>query len=192
MSESSYQENTKRGVTGLLSGTCLLASYDRFSERTGIKPQTYKLYDELVSRFFNADDNASDYALAEITKEFFDIQSVFCRDLGVQTSRNIYSERVDTEEALYQTLGRLASGGFRTAAYLDISSRIDGKHAVGVQSVGGDRYFVKSTWSPFPDETASLHDIFIYLDRCPRTRKRENNGRRTTREPNIIALPPER
>lgn len=187
MSEFSYQQNLQRGVVG---DTCLLASFDRISETTGITPQTYERYDRLRLGFVDAcpDDNTATYVPTDIVTEYRAVTKTFYRELGVETTKNVVYDRVETVDALSKRLGELSTGGFRTCLYLDTG----GLHAVGLLPAGKDRYNVRSTWSPFPeDEAVGAADLFDYLDLAPRIRKRENCGRKTEKTTNITALPAE-
>jgi hypothetical protein len=88
-------------------------------------------------------------------------------------------------------LGDLTLGGFRPAVYLDVG----GLHAVGVFRVdpSDDEYYcVRGTWTPFrTDGPVHVDDIFRYLDRPARQRRKASNTRRTLKEVNVVALPPE-
>jgi len=190
MSEYSYQINVQRGVTGPNSSSCLLASFDRISERAEISPQTYVAYKKLRNAYVEVcpDDNNANYVPTDITEQYRTLTKTFYKELGVATMRNVVHQRADTEEELGRLLGRLSAGGFRLCAYLDTG----GLHAVGLTPAGEGLYEVKSTWSPFPEgEPTSVSDIFAYLDRAPRVRKRENCGKKTDKTSNITAIPAE-
>jgi len=187
MSEFSYQKNLQRGVTG---DACLLASFDRVSEVAEISPQTYERYGNLRHAFVDAcpDDNKTNFVPTDIVNEYRDVTKTFYRELGVQTTRNVIYDRVNTVDALDKRLGELASGGFRTCVYLDTG----GLHAVGLIPVSEGVYNVRSSWSPFEEnEPVTAIDLFDYLDLAPRTRKRDSSSRKTTKTANITGIPPE-
>lgn len=191
MSETSYELNLRRGVTGPCTETCFLASFDRISPVTGIKTQTYERYSKLREMYVRAtNDNHPIFVPDDIAKEFRQIQSQVKTELGLDPSKDLLGYRANTAEDLRLRLASLAIGGFRTAVYLDTG----GLHAVGVvrQANEDDYYAVRSTWSPFVDEDAvHVNEIFEWLDKSPRIRARENSSRRTVKAINIAALPPE-
>jgi hypothetical protein len=188
MSEESYQKNVDRGVTGPESSTCLLASYDRISEKGEIKPQTYERYNALGHKFVEDVGYNATFVNADIAREFTDLKIDFRRQLMVNSPKNVVEARAENPEELEKKLGQLAQGGFRTSVYLDTG----GLHAVGVEQIDIGYYNVKSTWSPFSEgEPVSTEDLFDYLELTPRMRYRPNSSRRTFVAPNIVALPPE-
>lgn len=186
MSEESYQRNLCRGVTGPSTGTCLLASYDRISQKTGISPETYDDYNKLRKEYVDKVGDTN-FVPNDLRIKYHHLKEKFRRELGVYTTRNIIEARVNSESALENRLADLIIGGFRTAVYLNPG----GLHAVGLLKVDRERYEVKSTWSPFEGTIVSCNDLFGILDRAPRFRKRVNSGRHTIVEPNIVALPSE-
>lgn len=188
MSEMSYWQNVDRGVTGPQTATCLLASYDRISEVTGVHPQTYQRYEQLRELYVQTCGDDSNFVTKEVIEQFSDIKIDFRSELGVYTTKNIVGTRVGSVDELSNALGRLAAGGFRSAVYLDTG----GLHAVGVVSLGRDYFDVRSTWSPFRDrEAVHVEELYSWLDKPVRIRKRQNSGRKTVKQWNIVALPPE-
>lgn len=186
MSEFSYQDNLKRGVTGSMTGTCLPAAYDRISPRLGVAPGTYQFYESARRLYVEACGDDPEFVPQEILAMGGRAKALFRRDLGVESNKNIVGYRANTEAELRMTLSRLAIGGFRTSIYLDVG----GLHAVGVEPVEGDHYDVKSTWSPFDDELVSVSELYTLLERAPRGRKRQGSHS-TYKRYNIVALPPE-
>jgi len=188
MSEASYQLNVQRGVTGPHTATCLMAAYDRISAVTGVHTQTYEQYEALRERYVEATGDNSNFVPQDIVKNFAALKIEFRRQLGVEGTKNIVGLRANSKPELQRALGKLTTGGFRPAVYLDTG----GLHAVGVVNRGNDYYDVRSTWSPFPaNEPVHLSDLFGMLDLPPRHRKRENSSRKTVQEWNVVALPPE-
>lgn len=187
MSEQSYELNVKRGVTGPQTATCLLASYDRITPRSGIQPDTYEQYQDLRRRYVEATHDAPEFVPIDIVRDFTQIKERFRRELGAAGTKNIICVRAKTEDELYRTLGNLSQGGFRPAVYLDTG----GLHAVGTIPIDDEHYEIKSTWSPFEDDAlVSISEIYEYLDQPPRLRNKAG-GRKTSKEINIVALPPE-
>ena len=187
MSEESYQKNVKRGVVGQ---TCLLASFDRVSNRTGIKPRTYEQYETVRQRFLDVcpEDIEANFVPQDIVDAYVAVTKAFYSELGVHTNRNVVYDRVDTADRLHQRLGKLTIGGFRTCLYLDTG----GLHAVGLLPIGDDYYNIRSTRSPFgEEEPVDAGELFEWLDSSPRMRVRENSSRKTLKGTNITGLPAE-
>lgn len=189
MSEASYQDNVRRGVTGRDTATCLLASYDRFSYRTGISPRTYEEYELLRQYFVENVGDGNNFVQRDFRSRYTELKIRFRAELGVHSNRNIVQTRIDTKEGLISTIGSLTTGGFRTALFIHANG---GLHAVGVKTLDTEEYEVKSTWEPFSTENPVLADSlleFLYLG--PRQRSREGNCRKTYPACNLVALPPE-
>jgi len=185
MSEESYQRNVLRGVTGPETGTCLLASFDRLSPHTAIRPQTYDAYDRLRHAYVEAGCEASGITVSDVSSQMKRLMATAIRELGVPTQKNVVRTRAKNADQLDMKLQKLARGGFRTCVYLDVG----GLHAVGVEEVSEGIYDTKSTWTPIRSQ-ATVEDIFAYLDQSPRLRSRPN-AHHTTPIINIFALPPE-
>ncbi len=187
MSEASYQLNVARSVTGPNTNTCLLAAYDRISTAHDVRPDTYALYNDLWYNFHETVDDEK-YVSPSMISAIAVVTKRYRQDLGVHTSRNVLHHNIETESELRNTLARLAIGGFRTAVFLDVG----GLHAVGLLHVGDDEYNVKSTWSPFgTDESVTTRQVYGYLYRGQRDRKRPGNCRKTVKACNLVSLPPE-
>jgi hypothetical protein len=187
MSEQSYQLNVKRGVTGPETETCLLAAYDRITSRGEVRPETYQQYQDLRRQYVEATNDAPEFIPIDIIRDFRQIKEQFRRELGVAGTKNIVCVRAKTKDELYHSLGNLSQGGFRPAVYLDT----DGLHAVGTISLDDEYYDLRSTVTPFEEDMpVSVGEIYEYLYQFSRIHKKVG-GRRTHKESNIIALPPE-
>jgi hypothetical protein len=104
MSEESYQKNVDRGVTGPESSTCLLASYDRISEKGEIKPQTYERYNALGHKFVEDVGYNATFVNADIAREFTDLKIDFRRQLMVNSPRMSWKREQITRRNLRKSL----------------------------------------------------------------------------------------
>lgn len=127
MSELSYQYNVDRGVTGPWSSTCLLASYDRISEYTGIQPWTYERYDDLRNQYVKVCGDDTNFVTKDIVQQFKEIKVNFRAELGVYTAKNIVGTQAKSVDDLRGVLGRLTTGGYRPAVYLDTGGAARGR-----------------------------------------------------------------
>lgn len=191
MSEQSYWENVEKRVTGPRSANCMMAAYDRISPRLGISTATYVEYERHRREYVRAVTDNGNYVPREFVRKFAELKARARAELGVHTDKNVVKAHVDTRDELHRTLGDMTLGGFRPMVYLDVG----GLHGVGVMRADpsdDEFYYVRSTWTPFrTDDPVHVDDIYEYLDHPVRQRRRPGTARRSLKEVNIVALPPE-
>jgi hypothetical protein len=81
MSERSYAENVRKRVTGPSSSTCLMAAYDRITDRLGISTATYVQYERTRREFERVVGDGRNYVPPEIVRSFSDVKQRFRAEL---------------------------------------------------------------------------------------------------------------
>ncbi len=186
MSEESYQDNVKRGVTGPETETSFVAAFDRISKRTGVSSRTYQDYRK-ISEWSDEIYEELDHVPAEYMEATCAFWAQLWRELGVNNTKNNNGMRPETLEELDVMLKKLTNGGFRTIVYLSVEYR---EVCVGLIARGDGYYKARSTWTPFNDEDCvSVAEIFPLLRRLPRARI--GTSGRTLKDVNVFALAPE-
>lgn len=187
MTEESYWQNVRRGVTGR-SDTCFLASFDRISLRTCVSPQLYEAYAAMAHRFWET-RRGLDYYPMDIVQESRELQQQLWRELGVNTLKNNNGMRANSLQELETMLAKSLSGGFRTIVY--IVNTKGNLRCAGLIDAGDGYYAARSTSTPFDNEDrVSVEEIFPLLHQPARVRMRA--GGKTRKDGNIFALAPER
>lgn len=196
MTEASFLFNCERGVTGLGTGTCYPATFDRVSLRAEVRPRTYQEYANLRTYFVEHMGSGA----KSVTDDFAVMQRVvhdhLWRDLCVAPNKIVY-RRANSAEELEKHLNGLLQGGFRISVVIN-----QGNHAVGImRSRRAGLYVARSTSLPWDDDdmsefgtwdsaTVAADDVWRRLC-CVRYRRRPKRASSTYAAANIVALPPE-
>lgn len=185
MSMSSYRRNVARGVTGIKTDTCYLASLEKISPYNQLSPETYIAYQRFMGSYFTYEGQEK----RKVNPQYKELIRQMAWELGEVEFDQVAFERADTYRAFSSTVRSLLRHEYRVSVDIQIEGYGDRTaHPVGLIPVDDEgRFKVVSTWTPqLLRGVVTLRDIYDTIDFCvdpPSVRYPFNDA-------NITALPP--
>lgn len=198
MTEASYQQKLKLGLTGPETSTCVGAGLDRGSLYYSVCENCYYELDEEMVYWGENGVAYADELPPDKEDKHWALFDNMLRDVGVYYQRHVKHLRVDEEKDLKDLLVKAKIGGFRVLVDLCLEDEdgLEAIHTVAViPATKPGHYYLLSTSTGFDegeDTEYTTKTIAEYLNKPPTFRFRPKNKRRRGFIGNTFILPPER